>query len=464
VATNATPSDRPTSPLRRRGPAHALLGLAMAVLAVSALLLPTACTASPNRGLAVSLTFDDGRADQMVAQQLLKNHGMTGTFYINSSSIDVPGGHMTRGDLDVLEANGHEIGGHSANHLDLSSLSADEAERQVCTDRDTLLSWGHPATSFAYPFSDLDTTVQSIAAHCGYDTARTVGNLWSPRGCTDCPAVEPIPPTDGYATRTAADVDETWTLEDLENTVTKAEQTSGGWLTFVFHDVCDGCDQRSIRPGLLDQFLTWLQARSALDTTVRTVKEVVGGNVKPPVAAPPPPQPLGPGVNTVRNPSLETVSPVEADLPRCFESAGYGDNSVTFSRVDDAHSGNVGERVTVNRRTDGDAKLLPLMDLGECSNQVASGRSYEVSAWYKSDVPVSFRLYSRNAIGQWTFWTYSPPVPPASGWTRATWISPATPADALAVSFGLAIDRVGTLTTDDYGFAEVPRSTSPAVR
>jgi hypothetical protein len=42
---------------------------------------------------------------------------------------------------------------------------------------------------------------------------------------------------------------------------------------------------------------------------------------------------------------------------------------------------------------------------------------------------------------------------PTSSWTRATWISPASPADALAVSFGLTIDSVDTLTTDDYGFA-----------
>ena len=107
-------------------------------------------------------------------------------------------------------------------------------------------------------------------------------------------------------------------------------------------------------------------------------------------------------------------------------------------------------------RTDGDAKMMPLMDLGECSSQVESGRNYEVSAWYKSNVDVSFRLYKRNAIGQWTYWTHSPRIAPASGWTRATWISPTPPADALAVSFGLTIDSVGTLITDDYGFAETP--------
>ena len=100
--------------------------------------------------------------------------------------------------------------------------------------------------------------------------------------------------------------------------------------------------------------------------------------------------------------------------------------------------------------------MMPLMDLGKRSSQVESGRNYEVSAWYKSKVDVSFRLYKRNAIGQWTYWTHSPRIAPASGWNRATWISPTPPADALAVSFGLTIDSVGTLITDDYGFAETP--------
>ena len=107
-------------------------------------------------------------------------------------------------------------------------------------------------------------------------------------------------------------------------------------------------------------------------------------------------------------------------------------------------------------RTDGDAKMMPLMDLGECSSQVESGRNYEVSAWYKSNVEVFFTLYKRDAIGQWTYWTQSPRIAPATRWTRATWISPTPPADVVAVNFGLTIDRVGTLTTDDYGFADTP--------
>ena len=450
MTTKAAPDDRHARQLGLRGVPLGWIGLAVCMVMGSALMLSTPATASATRPLTVSLTFDDGRADQMTAQQLLKNHGMVGTFYINSSFIGVPG-HMTRADLETLKANGHEIGGHSANHLSLISLSADEAERQVCTDRNTLLSWGYAVTSFAYPFSDFNPSVKSMVQTCGYNTARTVGNLWSPHGCADCPAAEPIPPADLYATGTPADVDTTWTLEDLKNTVTRAE-TNGGWLTFNFHHVCDGCDLRSIRASVLDQFLAWLQPRSGptIQTSVKTVQQVVTGSVKPPVTPTPPPPPGDPGVNTVRNASLETVSSVNANLPECFDSAGYGTNSVTYTRVNDAHSGSFGEQVTMTSRTDGDAKLVPLMDLGECSSQVASGRNYEVSAWYKSNVEVFFTLYKRNAIGQWTYWTHSPRFAASDTYVASDLDLRRFPADAVAMSFGLTIDSVGSVTSDNY--------------
>jgi peptidoglycan/xylan/chitin deacetylase (PgdA/CDA1 family) len=417
----------------------------------SVLLLSTLATASAARPLIVSLTFDDGSADQMTAHQLLKNHGMVGTFYINSSFIGSPG-FMTRADLETLKANGHEIGGHSFNHPSLTSLSAAEANRQICTDRNTLLSWGYAVTSFAYPFSDFNESVKSTVQTCGYNTARAVGGLRSPHSCIECPAAEPIPSADLFATRTPDDIETTWTLQDLKNTVTRAEM-NGGWLALNLHHVCDGCDLRSIRASVLDEFLAWLQPRSGstIRTTVKTVQQVVIGNVKPPVTPTPPPPPGDPGVNTVGNASLETVSSANGNLPKCFtNSAGYGTNRVTFRRVSDAHSGSFGERVRIISRKDGDAKLVQAMDLGECSSQVASGRQYEVSAWYKSNVEVFFTLYKRNASGEWSYWTQTPRIAPASRWTKATWISPTPPADALAVSFGLTIDRVGILTTDDY--------------
>jgi peptidoglycan/xylan/chitin deacetylase (PgdA/CDA1 family) len=461
LVTVKAPEDRHAHQVGLRGFRLGCIGMVVCMVIGSGFILSTSATASVTRPLTVSLTFDDGAADQMTAQQLLNKHGMVGTFYINSSFVGSQG-VMTRTDLETLKANGHEIGGHSFNHPSLISISADEANRQICVDRNTLLSWGFPVTSFAYPFSDFNPSVESTVQACGYNTARAVGGLRSPHSCTECPAAEPFPPLDLYATFTPDDINTTWTLEDLKNTVTRAE-VNGGWLAFNFHHICDACDSRSIRASVLDQFLAWLQPRSGptIRTTVKSVQQVVPGSVKPPVAPIPPPPPGDPDLNTVRNASLETVSSVNPRLPDCFSnSAGYGTNKVTYTRVRDAHSGNFGERMAMTSRTDGDAKLVTAMDLGECSSQVASGRNYELSAWYKSNVEVFFTLYKRNASGEWSYWTQSPRFAPVSGWTRATWIS-VPPADAVAVSFGLTMDSVGTMTIDDYGFADTEASSLP---
>jgi peptidoglycan/xylan/chitin deacetylase (PgdA/CDA1 family) len=450
VITKAAPDDRHARQRRPRVPLG-WIGLAVCMVMGSVLMLSTPAPASATRPLMVSLTFDDGSADQMTAHQLLKNHGMVGTFYINSSSIGSPG-FLTRADLETLKANGHEIGGHSFNHSSLISLSADEANRQICTDRNTLLSWGYAVTSFAYPFSDFNPSVKSTVQTCGYNSARAVGGLRSPHSCAECPATEPFPPADLYATRTPDDIETTWTLEDLKNTVTRAEM-NGGWLAFNLHHVCDACDLRSIRASVLDEFLAWLQPRSGptIRTTVKTVQQVVTGSVKPPVTPTPPPPPGDPGVNTVRNASLETVSSVDRNLPKCFtNSGGYGTNSVTYRRVTDAHSGSFGEQVRITSRKDGDAKLVQVMDLGECSSQVVSGRRYEVSAWYKSNVEVFFTLYKRNATGEWSYWMQGPRFAASDTYVAVTWQSPPIPADTVAMSFGLTLDSVGSVTSDNY--------------
>ncbi|MEU4240761.1 polysaccharide deacetylase family protein [Actinoplanes sp. NPDC026619] len=437
------------------------MDLKKVLIAALLVFLPAApAQASASKPVQVTFTFDDGVADQLQGKQLLEKYGMTGTFYINSALIGLPG-YMTRTDLDALKAAGHEIGGHTATHQNLPTLSAAEQNRQICLDRNTLLSWGYAVTSFAYPFVEFDATTKSIVQSCGYNSARVAGDLRSPFSCADCPAAETVPPADRWAIRTPDDIESNWTLANLKSVVTRAE-TGGGWVPLNLHHLCagSGCPAESIAPAVLDQFLAWLQPRSAptIRTTVRTVQQVLGGAVKPAVTPTAAPAPGAPGVNTVRNPSFETAA---AAVPDCYTSAGYGTNIVSTTRVNDAHSGTWAERVSMTSRTDGDAKLVPTFDLGQCSSQVAPGRTYQVSAWYKSTAPVFFTLYQRNAIGQWSYWTQSPRLAAAGAWTKATWLSPVPPGTAVAASFGLTIDSVGTLTVDDYGFADTTAAPAP---
>jgi peptidoglycan/xylan/chitin deacetylase (PgdA/CDA1 family) len=222
----------------------------------------------------VSLTFDDGRATQTLAGPILQSHGMHGTFYVNSIKLGTSSYYMTWSDVGALAANGNEVGGHTLDHPDLTTVSTDDATRQVCDDRSALVAHGYPARSFAYPYGSYNSTIEAIVKSCGYQSARTV---WG-AGCSGCPTAEAIPPPDVFALRAPPSIPDTTTVADLEKYVTDAEAAGDGWLTLTFHSICSGCDSYSTSEATLKAFLDWLQPRAAMGTIVKTVGAVIDGS------------------------------------------------------------------------------------------------------------------------------------------------------------------------------------------
>ena len=62
-------------------------------------------------------------------------------------------------------------------------------------------------------------------------------------------------------------------------------------------------------------------------------------------------------------------------------------------------------------------------------------------------------IYYRDSGGVFRYWMSSPLQPPSASWNLASVKTPPLPAGATGVSFGLAIQGVGTLITDDYALA-----------
>lgn len=236
----------------------------------------------------VSLTFDDGTAGHALARQILDAHGLKGTFYVNSGQIGTSGYYMTLSDLRAIHARGHEIAGHTLNHPDVTTLVDAERRHQICDDRARLVQWGFNPVSFAYPFGAYDSQAQAVVRSCGYKSARTVGGVAS---CPACRASERLEPRDPFAILTPNSVTNQTTLEDLQRTVTRAEDKGGGWVVLVFHKVCDNCDVKSVSPSVLSEFASWLKGRQELGTYVATVGQVMSGNI---AGAPPPPSPPPP--------------------------------------------------------------------------------------------------------------------------------------------------------------------------
>lgn len=409
----------------------------------------------------VSLTFDDSNADQLVPVTAMNALGLHGTLYTVSGWIGAPG-YLTQGNLASLAAGGNEIGGHTVNHPDLTTMSVSNQTQEVCQARATLAGWGYPQTSFAYPFASVNATTEAVVKACGYNNARGLGDIQSRFGCAGCDFASSLPPADPYYTEALDEVDASWTLADLQNGVTNAENNGGGWVQYTFHHICDSvCDSLSISPALFAQFTQWLAGRAATNNTVvKTVGEVIGGAVKPivPVTGSVAPAP-GPGVNGIINPSLETGG--GGGVPQCWTASSYGANTPAFHGVTPGHTGVVAENLVMSGYADGDAKLLPTMDLGDCAPTVTPGHSYSLRTWYTSSVATQFEVYLRSSAGAWSYWTASPWIGASPIFTQGVWETPAIPAGYNGLSYGLNLFQLGTLTTDDYAMYDSVGAPTP---
>lgn len=254
-----------------------LVGIGAAVM----MMLPQQAAQSTPQPTTVSITFDDTYADTMPGLDAMKARGIPGTLYVNSQRVGFNSQFMTRTQLRSYADVGFEIGGHTLNHEDLTTLSPEVAQANICQDRANLANLGYRPTSFAYPFGAENLNIQQMAADCGYNSGRMISDLKSPASCSLCATAEPLPPVNRYAIRTPASVRSSFSLAQVESLVTQAENDTGGWVPLVFHHICDGCSSNSISLRDFTAFLDWLQDRPS-STVIRTVNSVIGGTYTPP--------------------------------------------------------------------------------------------------------------------------------------------------------------------------------------
>jgi peptidoglycan/xylan/chitin deacetylase (PgdA/CDA1 family) len=257
----------------------------LAALAVAAVLgLPASAAAQT----VVSLTFDDGWDNNYTVRSIFAERGMNATFYVNSNTIGSDG-YLSWAQVGALNADGHEIAGHTLDHPNLTAVTSEEARRQICDDRADLLNRGFIVPSFAYPFGEYDSTVKTIVRDCGYASGRGAFGLRNLTATNDTrPYAEKIPPVDRYAILTPCCIGSDTPLETLQNYITQAENNGGGWVPLVLHQICDNCGDTpapSMKPTTLAALLDWLQPRASRGTIVRTVNQVISGDSQPPTSS-----------------------------------------------------------------------------------------------------------------------------------------------------------------------------------
>ncbi|MGB2709917.1 MAG: Ig-like domain-containing protein [Conexibacter sp.] len=233
----------------------------------------------------VTIGFDDGLASQYQHRALLDEHGFKATYFINSNKVGTAGA-VTWAQLQQVAGEGNEVGGHTLDHVNLTTVSATEAQRQVCDDRLALVGHGFDPKNFAYPNGAWNASIKTIVSGCGYLTGRTTGGTDYGDPC--CVFAETIPPKTALTLR-AIQPTYTTDLAVWQDIVNQARLFGGGWVNLVVHGICnDPCTGHGTYDtpvSRFDAFLDWMAAQP--DVSVRTTAQVMAipGDTGPPAVS-----------------------------------------------------------------------------------------------------------------------------------------------------------------------------------
>ncbi len=125
----------------------------------------------------VMLTFDDGYSDVYeVARPILEKYGDPATFYIITDKVGTPE-YMGWEQIEELGREGMDIGSHTLDHLDLTTLSAASLDNELKGSSQALSQrLGHPIYWFCYPSGKVNAVVERALGQSGYLLATTTWN------------------------------------------------------------------------------------------------------------------------------------------------------------------------------------------------------------------------------------------------------------------------------------------------
>ncbi len=203
----------------------------------------------------VSFTFDDGYL-QAPAINVLAKYKAQGTFYLNSGPIKKGwSGYLTPGQVRTVALQGNEIGGHTINHPDLTTLTDAQVHTEVANDKVALQTMsGVPVVSFAYPYGEYNARVQNLVASTGMTNARGVES-----------GLNPVP-IDTFGMQ-ATCLEKTNTLAQAKAMVDAAVQGKG-WMQFCFHGITNAPGQYDWTPANLEALIQYVMASPAKIVTV----------------------------------------------------------------------------------------------------------------------------------------------------------------------------------------------------
>lgn len=122
---------------------------------------------------ALTMSYDDGRPEDRRLVSIFNEHGIKGTFHLNSGLLE---NRIQPEEYAELYA-GHEISCHTLTHPSIARCPAEQVVWQVMEDRKRLeAAAGYPVRGLSYPNGSYSDSIKALLPSLGIRYSRIVGN------------------------------------------------------------------------------------------------------------------------------------------------------------------------------------------------------------------------------------------------------------------------------------------------
>lgn len=142
--------------------------------------LPIYCVDTPEKRVALSFDAAWGNEDTQKILDILKKNDVHVTFFMTGGWVE-----SYPDDVKAIAKAGHELGNHSENHKQMSTLSAEACKQEIMSVHEKVKKLtGTDMRVFRPPYGDYNDNLINVVRECGYNAIQWDVDIYATDGKT----------------------------------------------------------------------------------------------------------------------------------------------------------------------------------------------------------------------------------------------------------------------------------------